>query len=132
MFCPWVCVHFAQARVVPVLFEQKRCEGLVVTFGHQPRLVQQVENPIVLIGDQIECIFIVWKLNRRPKDPLPLVLGLLRQHDVVVEESLQGLVGEIYAKLFEAVVFKAFETKDVKNANPRYVWVAVQCIHGYQ
>lgn len=68
--------------------------------------INQSEHVARFPSQKVQDLLVVAELDVIPHDPLLLVLFLLQLEDVVHEELLQLLVGEIYAKLLKAVKIK--------------------------
>ena len=76
-----------------------------------------MEDAQRLFADHIDHGLIVFKTNHRPTDSFRLVLFLLLFEDVLVEEQLQRLVGEVDAQLLERIFTEILKTKNVENGN---------------
>ena len=94
---------------------------LVIALGELALLVDErheVERPHC---DEVERLLVVDELDVLPVDRLVVVLLLLHLEDVLHEELLQVLVGEVDAKLLEAVCVEVLEAKDVKHSYCTFV-----------
>ena len=83
--------------------------------GDEDLLVDQREESMRPRLEQHGHRRVVGKLEDGALDALGAALGLLHTEDVLVEELLQLLVGEVDQELLEAVAREALETEDVEQ-----------------
>lgn len=74
----------------------------VGAFGESALLVNESEHIEGVVGNQIEDILIILKLDVRPVDALRQVLLLLQLEDVSHKILLNILIGVVYTELFKA------------------------------
>jgi hypothetical protein len=69
------------------------------------------------LQEKVKKLSVVCISNIQARDTFTLVLSKLTLKNVLIEETLQLLVGDIYAQLLKTVVGEIFKTVNVKNAN---------------
>ena len=92
--------------------------GVGTTGLQHELLVKKLENgrrPCLL--NHVYSVLVVLEWDTLPLDAFLFVLLLLQGEHVLVELLLKLLVGVVDAELFEGVLCKDFESKDIQDAN---------------
>jgi hypothetical protein len=100
-------------------------EGLVQVLEHRrvlaraggACLVEQAEHADRPLGNQVDDVLVVLVRDEVPLDALLDVDLLLELEDVLDEEVVQRLVGEVDAQLREGVDAKVLEAEDVEHSD---------------
>jgi len=92
-------------------------ESLVSSLGHHTFFIQNGQKSVWLGFNQIQDGLVIFEFNICPFDLLPCVLFLLHFENMAVEELLDLFIGKVDAQLLEAIFFKVFKSKNIKDSN---------------
>lgn len=90
-------------------------ETFVRTFRHHAFFFKHREDGLSWLFNEVNSSDIINEFYTLPADAFLLIFLLFEFEDVIVEVLLEFFVGEIDAKLLEAVEFENFEAEDIEN-----------------